>query len=206
MKEQLKRELERIMKDKGKSKKTPGIYLLFIFRIISLGWMYILTKIYLRKCNKLGTIVMAKGKPKITNKGRIEIGNVVSIWSIIQKTRITAHRGGTVIIGNNNFINGAFISASKKVVIGNNCKFGPYTMIFDSDFHDISDHNMEGGKAEVIIEDNVWLGARSTVLKGVTIGTGSIVAVGAVVTKDVPPNTIVGGVPAKVIKQIERGK
>ena len=55
----------------------------------------------------------------------------------------------------------------------------------------------------IIIEDNVWIGAQSTILQGVTIGYGSIVAAGAVVVKDVPPMTVVGGVPAKVIKKIE---
>ena len=52
-------------------------------------------------------------------------------------------------------------------------------------------------------DKNVWIGANATVLAGVTIGNGAVVAAGAVVTKDVEPNTIVGGVPAKVIKKIE---
>ena len=55
----------------------------------------------------------------------------------------------------------------------------------------------------IVVEDNVWIGSQSTILQGVTIGYGSIVAAGAVVTKDVPPMTIVGGVPAKFIKKIE---
>lgn len=53
------------------------------------------------------------------------------------------------------------------------------------------------------IGKNVWISANATVLAGVTIGDGAIVAAGAVVTKDVQPNTIVGGIPAKVIKKIE---
>lgn len=57
--------------------------------------------------------------------------------------------------------------------------------------------------ADVIIEDNVWIGERSTVLKGVTIGCGSIVACDSIVTKDVPPYTIVAGNPAKVVKKLE---
>ncbi len=57
--------------------------------------------------------------------------------------------------------------------------------------------------APIVIEDNVWIGQYSTILKGVTIGKGSIVATRAVVTKDVPPYTIVAGNPAKVVKQIE---
>jgi len=55
----------------------------------------------------------------------------------------------------------------------------------------------------VVIEDDVWLSARVIVLKGVTIGRGAVVAAGAVVTKDVAPHTLVGGVPAKLIRSLE---
>lgn len=56
---------------------------------------------------------------------------------------------------------------------------------------------------EIIIKRNAWIGAGATILPGVTIGENSIVAAGAVVNKDVPPNTIVGGIPAKVVKKID---
>ena len=57
--------------------------------------------------------------------------------------------------------------------------------------------------APIVVGNNVWIGSHATILKGVTIGDGAIVAAGAVVTKDVPANTIVGGVPAKPIRKIE---
>lgn len=57
--------------------------------------------------------------------------------------------------------------------------------------------------APIVLGRNVWVGANVTILQGVTIGDNSVVAAGAVVTKDVPPNTVVGGVPARVIKTIE---
>jgi|APSaa5957512622_1039677.scaffolds.fasta_scaffold00868_6 acetyltransferase-like isoleucine patch superfamily enzyme len=204
MKELLKRELQKMMTDRGIEKTSLIVYILFIFRIIGIAWNIFKTKIYLVRCNKIGPLVQTKGCPQIRNKGKITIGNVVSIWSNIHKTRLSAHRGGVLEIGDNNYLNGVFISASEKIVIGNNCKFGPLTMIMDSDFHDIKDHTKGGAKSGIIIEDDVWIGARVTILKGVKVGKGSVVAVGSVVTKDVPENSIVGGVPAKVVKTIDR--
>ncbi len=64
--------------------------------------------------------------------------------------------------------------------------------------------SMEYVQAPVIIHKYVWIGARATILPGVEIGEFSVVAAGAVVTKSVPPLTLVGGVPAKTIKQIEK--
>jgi len=200
MKELIKREFNKFIKDKGLSDGGYAKFL-FIFHLIGLVWTLILTRIYLRKVNSLGKIVIAKGKPAVQNKGKITIGTVVSIWSNINRSRLTTHRGGELIIGNNNFINGAIISATTKVTIGNNCKFGPFSMIIDSDFHNVKDHNKDGESGEIVIEDDVWIGAKATILKGVTIGKGAVIAVGSVVTKSIPANAIAAGVPAKVIKE-----
>ncbi len=203
MKDLLKKELNKMMKEKGYTRKSLKVFFEFIFRLIVLLYKFFISRYYFRKCTT-GRFVLATGKPYIKNKGEIHIGNRVSIWSNINRTRLSAHLNGKIFIGSDTFINGAFISATNKVRIGNNCKFGPFTMIMDSDFHDISDHNKEGVVEEIVIEDDVWLGARSTVLKGVTVGKGAVVAVGAVVTKDIPPYSIAAGVPAKVIKQINK--
>jgi acetyltransferase-like isoleucine patch superfamily enzyme len=65
------------------------------------------------------------------------------------------------------------------------------------------DNGMDIEGAPIVIEDNVWLGANVVVMPGVTIGKHSVVAAGSVVTKDVPPDTIVAGVPAKVVKKLD---
>jgi len=200
MKELVKREYSKYLKDRGANDSFIRRFL-FLFHLIALAFSLLLTRWRLRKVDSLGKIVIAKGKPAVQNKGYIKVGTVVSIWSTINKTRLTTHRGGILTIGDNNFINGAIISASTKVTIGNNCKFGPFSMIIDSDFHNVKDHNKEGESREIIIEDDVWIGAKATILKGVTIGKGAVIAVGSVVTKDVPANAIAAGVPAKVIKE-----
>lgn len=88
--------------------------------------------------------------------------------------------------------------------------FGPHVTVVTGDHRiDIPDRPMISVRddeklpendQDVVIENDVWGGANATILKGVTIGTGSVISAGAVVTKDVPPYSIVGGVPAKVIK------
>ena len=76
--------------------------------------------------------------------------------------------------------------------------------ITDSDWHGIYDRAIPvGNTSPIILEENVWVGDRAVVGKGVTIGKNSIVAAGAVVVKDVPKNVVVGGNPAKIIKELD---
>jgi acetyltransferase-like isoleucine patch superfamily enzyme len=89
------------------------------------------------------------------------------------------------------------------VDIGFGCLFGGDTNITTSDMHSIID--AESGKrinpaGNVSIQDNVWIGARAFILKGVTIGAGSIVGLGSIVTTDVPPHSVVAGNPARVVR------
>lgn len=96
----------------------------------------------------------------------------------------------------------------KKIIFGNNVLLGPNVTMVNGD-HSIrkigvpiidNHEKLPGDDADIIIEDEVWIGANVTVLKGVTIGRGSVIAAGAVVVKSIPPYTIAGGVPAKVLK------
>ena len=200
MKDLLLRELNKMMKDRQIVNKTFSLYTMFFFRLVELTINLILTRIYLIRCNSVGKLVFTKGRPQIKNKGTLTIGSYNSFWSIISDTRLAAQPGGFLQIGNYNYINGAIISASTKVVLGNNIKIGPQTMIMDSDFHDIYDHNKEGVSAEIILADNVWIGAKCTILKGVHIGEGAVIGIGSIVTKDVPANAIIGCEPAKLIR------
>lgn len=87
--------------------------------------------------------------------------------------------------------------------------FGPGVVILDNDSHNISIDPVvrrTGKIAEspVVIGNNVWIGMRSIIMKGVRIGDNSIIAAGSVVTKDVPSNQLFGGNPASFLKKLER--
>lgn len=111
-----------------------------------------------------------------------------------------------IIIGSKSRIHGSCIHAKKRIVIGNNCLIAANCQIMDSNGHDASFPNVEdrintGGKvADVVIEDNVWLGTGVVVLPGVTIGYGSIISANSVVHKSIPAMTIAGGNPIKIIR------
>ncbi|AEI51016.1 acyltransferase [Runella slithyformis] len=97
----------------------------------------------------------------------------------------------------------AVLDARMGLEIGNNVCFGTEVMIW-SLHHDYNDIGFKGVGGKVTIGNYVWLGSRCIILPGTTIGEGAVVAAGAVVTKDVAPFTVVGGVPAKVIAKRDR--
>jgi acetyltransferase-like isoleucine patch superfamily enzyme len=148
----------------------------------------------------------------IHNEGKMTFGEKVSLHSYPNgtsyRTSLTTYFPEAEIeIGNNCNINGTVIHCNQLVKIGNNCMFGPGTVICDNDSHRISVDPVERRKKAVskpiILEDNVWIGMNCLILKGVTIGENSIIAAGSVVVNDVPPDSIAGGNPAKVLKKIE---
>lgn len=148
----------------------------------------------------------------LNNRGSISLGNKVSLYSFTNgtsyRTSLTTYFPEAEIeIGNNCNINGTVIHCNQLVKIGNNCMFGPGTVICDNDSHRISIDPVERRKRAVskpiILEDNVWIGMNCIILKGVTIGENSIIAAGSVVVNNIPPNSVAGGNPAKVLKQIE---
>jgi len=182
-------------------KKDILSFISFFSDAISRVFDLLLTPLYLRNVEK-GKGVVCRQRPSILVKGRLLIGNDVRIWSNIQQTRLSVFHDAMLLIGKGTYINGARISTKQMVVIGCNCTIAPEVLIMDSDFHDLSNQSKPGVSKPVIIDDNVWIANRATILKGVTIGKHSVVAAGSVVTKDVPPYTLVGGNPARVIKQL----
>jgi acetyltransferase-like isoleucine patch superfamily enzyme len=117
-------------------------------------------------------------------------------------------KNSKIIIGNNVGISGSTIAAGKLITIGDDVLIGSGCLIMDGDAHNIEPElrhkplNEANFKA-VTIENNVFIGARSVILKGVTIGEGSVIGTNSVVTKNIPPFVIAAGNPAKVIKSLK---
>lgn len=143
---------------------------------------------------------------------KIEIGNYCFFSSNVRTNQIginhpciistlKSDNHAIIEIGNNCGFSGTTIGAFKYIKIGNNVRCGANTLITDSDWH--LDDPRTGDPANVVIEDNVWLGEGVKVLKGVTIGYNSVIGAGSVVTKNIPENVIAAGNPCKIIKQIK---
>jgi len=94
--------------------------------------------------------------------------------------------------------------AAESIVIGDACMIAHGVYISDADWHGIYDRAEPVGNTKpVVLEDNVWIGDSAIICKGVTIGENSIIGAGAVVTKNVPPNSVFAGNPAKLVKTLE---
>ena len=112
--------------------------------------------------------------------------------------------GKNIEVGNNVFINACcHFQDHGGVTLGDGCQIG-HNVVFATLNHGLApEHRHTTYPAPIVLGKNVWVGSNSTILQGVTVGDNAVVAAGAVVTKDVPANAIVGGVPAKVIKYID---
>lgn len=103
----------------------------------------------------------------------------------------------------------SFAARSTSIVVGHHTLFGPDCAVTDADFHALlpaETRHIEPGMerdAPVHIGAHVWVGMRSLILKGVSIGDGAVIAAGSVVVKDVPANALVAGVPAKVVRMLD---
>ncbi len=178
-------------------------------------WHWITNKFYYepmlcQRCHSVGKNLKTDGDiPLIVGSGRIIIGDNFKIGNRCAfLVASNLFEMPELIIGNNTTINYmSGISVECRVEIGNNCVLAGETMIFDNNSHSIYPVNNRAMTREdvapVKIEDDVWIGMRSMILKGVTIGKGAVVASCSVVTKDVPAMTLVGGNPARIIKNIE---
>lgn len=187
--------------------------------IIKIGLSIILYPIILKAKKNifLSGKVKVKGFPLIDlrNNSKLYIGENVMLNStnygyhinMFKRVKLFADGENSEIhIGDNTRIHGTCIHAKSKVKIGKNCLIAANCHIVDSNGHPTAMDNPKlrmtqfDAPREIIIEDNVWIAANCSILKGVTIGEGSIVAIGSVVMDNVPPFSIVRGNPAVLVK------
>ncbi len=193
--------------------KFLAIFLYYIILIVKSLWRCLKNKFYCEpllrnRCTSVGKNLKCDGDiPLVEGSGDIILGDNVFIgnkcaWFISPNIK----KNPQLIIGNNTSINfRSIISVEEMVKIGSNCMIAEESKLYDNNSHGIYYKNRKmtaNDIAPIIIEDHVWIGMNSIILKGVHIGKGAVVAAGSIVTKDVPPLTIVGGNPAKVIKRI----
>ena len=202
--------------------KLRKVYDIF-FRIIPTFFNSLLSGISSDKTHSIkGRIRIIKRRfyyPNYKNRGKLTIGSYFKCSNKLKSNSIgliqpcifniaTPH--SRIIIGDYVGISGSTIKATKLVKFGNNVMVGSGCLISDSDSHPIdykdriANNHHKTKSSPIIIENNVFIGARSIILKGVTIGEGSVIGAGSVVSKNVPPFSICAGNPAKVIKYLEQ--
>lgn len=139
----------------------------------------------------VSTSTMKIGKKallKVSNGFHIRAGAYISIAD-----------NAVLELGSGSINRNSNIACFNHIVIGDDVIISENVVIRDSDNHEIV-RNGFAMDAPIVIEDHVWIGINATILKGVHIGSGSVVAAGSVVTKDVPKKSLVGGVPARILK------
>lgn len=141
-------------------------------------------------------------------KGYLEIGNNSGIgaFSRIEISQSFNNVGAFIKIGNSVGVGPyASLGGAGGLTIGDECIIGPYLSCHpeNHNFADLDESiRFQGVTREgIVIGENCWLGAKVTILDGVTIGSNCVIAAGAVVTKNIPDNTVAGGVPAKILKE-----
>jgi acetyltransferase-like isoleucine patch superfamily enzyme len=163
------------------------------------------------QCVAVGANFRMEQLPYLLGKGRIVIGDRVRLSgkpSIGFSNRL--HPDPELIIGDGTFIgHDCSLVIATAITIGKHCLLAGGVKIYDVDAHpiDAARRRVEEpfppeNSRPVIIEDDVWVGTRAMILKGVAIGARSIVGAGAVVTSDVPPDVVVAGNPARVVKRL----
>jgi acetyltransferase-like isoleucine patch superfamily enzyme len=155
-----------------------------------------------------GSVIESGARLRCLSRDGIRLGRRVTVgkYALIECTGVLWHLGVGLQVGDDSSIGDySFIGCGGGVSIGNNVLMGQRVSLHSQN-HNFSDAGTsikaQGVTSKgIVIEDDCWLGSGSIVLDGVTIGAGSIVAAGSVVTKSVPPNSIVAGNPARVVRE-----
>lgn len=138
------------------------------------------------------------GRPSILTLGKDSRVIVRGSFDFYYGADVQLFDGAVLTLGDSFINSDCKVRCHDSITIGDGCAISHDFTVMDSNAHIL---NGSRGTAPVVIGDHVWIGTRVTVLPGVNIGDGAVVAAGALVTKDVPAGALVGGVPAKVIHE-----
>ena len=155
----------------------------------------------------LETALLCDGRGAVSLGPNISVGCVLAPLLASGAVRLQAReRGSRIIVGaGTSFSNNVQVISETCVTIGQNCLIGDAVLILDSDFHALSREgrrSLPAITAPVVLEDNVFIGSRTIILKGVTIGKDSVIGAGSVVARSIPSGVIAAGNPAKVIRSL----
>ena len=160
--------------------------------------------LYLSEVDVRGAGIRTLGRPRIENLGRMTLGEGTLLRSVNVPVELATGPDGVLEIGREVRLNyGVSIAAMGRVTIGDRVRIGPYALIMDTEFHDAHDRSRMPEPKPITLEADVWIGAKATILPGVTVGRGSIVGVSSVVHADVPPFTVVLGIPARTVRKLD---
>jgi len=165
---------------------------------------------------ELGANLRVSGRFRIRGPGRVSLGENVLVegGAFNLNSLYTFAKDAEIRVGSFTFMNGLRVSCRERVDIGRWCVFAD-ARVLDNDQHSVyPDRRSPDASIEVrpvVIEDNVWVCLAAIILKGVRIGRNSVIAAGAVVAEDIPPNCVAAGNPARVIRnfsadEIRRGE
>jgi acetyltransferase-like isoleucine patch superfamily enzyme len=159
-----------------------------------------------RRC-RFGAGVVANHRLDVRGPGRVEVGDGSNLYAFLGRTRLyTRAPSARIVIGRNVRLNATTVQAAALVEIGDDCILGDANLM-DTDMHPLAPdrrHNLDAEVrvAPIVLERNVWVGGQAAVLPGVRIGENSVVGFRAVVAADVPPNVVVAGNPARVVRSL----
>jgi maltose O-acetyltransferase len=151
----------------------------------------------------IGPGLLGNGRLRITGPGRVVLGAGVNAWSHAEPNHlITTDESAVISIGANARLNGCTLIAARRIEVGPDCVLGSCEV---RDHLPVPDQFSpdDPGPQPVVIEANAWIGGQVAILPGVRVGRNSVVGLHAVVFEDVPPDCIVVGNPARVVRRLD---
>jgi FkbH-like protein len=161
-------------------------------------------RVALRGCTSVGAGARVLGRMRVENRGAMVIGSDFIAHSTFVPAELLTGSNGKLEIGDGVWVNfGAVIAAKELVKIGNRVHMGPHCIISDGA---VPEAALDGGPQEakpIEIGDDVWLAGRVTVMPGVRIGAKAVISAGSIVETDIPPGVVAGGIPARVLRNLD---